>query len=59
MGPGSIEVRKALIWAVMLAIVVASYRQTNKAYPHGASSYLVASDNLGPTAGEVAGSIGG
>jgi amino acid transporter len=39
---------------VMLAIVVTSYRQTIKAYPHGASSYLVASDGIGPLAGVVA-----
>ncbi|HET7686164.1 MAG TPA: APC family permease [Candidatus Limnocylindria bacterium] len=39
---------------IMLAIVVGSYRQTIKAYPLGASSYLVASDNLGPTAGVTA-----
>ncbi len=41
----------AILIIVMLAIVVGSYRQTIKAYPHGASSYLVASDNLGATAG--------
>ncbi len=39
---------------VMLAIVTLSYRQTIKAYPKGASSYLVASDNLGSTAGILA-----
>jgi amino acid transporter len=39
---------------VMLAIVTVSYRQTIKAYPHGASSYIVASDNLGSTAGILA-----
>ena len=39
---------------VMLAIVTLSYRQTIKAYPMGASSYIVASDNLGSTAGVVA-----
>ena len=31
----------------VLAIVATSYRQTIKAYPNGASSYIVASDNLG------------
>jgi amino acid transporter len=40
----------------MLAIVTMSYRQTIKAYPLGASSYLVASDNLGDRAGVVAAS---
>jgi amino acid transporter len=36
---------------VILAIVATSYRQTIKAYPHGASSYIVASDNLGTLPG--------
>jgi amino acid transporter len=40
---------------VVLAIVATSYWQTIRAYPNGASSYLVASDNLGPRAGLVAG----
>lgn len=39
---------------VMLAIVTLSYRQTIKAYPQGASSYIVASDNLGAGAGVLA-----
>ena len=38
----------------VLAIVATSYRQTIKAYPNGASSYIVASDNLGAPAGLVA-----
>ncbi|MDH4333878.1 MAG: APC family permease [Chloroflexota bacterium] len=38
----------------MLMIVMLSYRQTIKAYPLGASSYLVASDNLGDRAGVTA-----
>jgi amino acid transporter len=41
---------------VMLAIVTVSYRQTIKAYPKGASSYLVAGDNLGDTMGILAAS---
>jgi len=40
---------------VVLAIVATSYWQTIRAYPNGASSYLVASDNLGSRAGLVAG----
>ena len=44
----------ALLITVMLAIVTLSYRQTIKAYPHGASSYIVASDNLGPMMGVLA-----
>jgi amino acid transporter len=39
---------------VMLAIVTISYRQTIKAYPKGASSYIVASDNLGSRFGVLA-----
>ena len=41
--------------ATLLAIVVLSYRQTIKAYPKGGGSYIVASDNIGPLAGLVAG----
>jgi amino acid transporter len=40
---------------VVLAIVATSYWQTIHAYPNGASSYLVSSDNLGHKAGLVAG----
>ena len=40
----------------MLAIVTLSYRQTIKAYPKGASSYIVASDNLGSRFGVLAAS---
>lgn len=40
----------------MLAIVSLSYRQTIKAYPQGASSYIVAGDNLGDYAGILAAS---
>ena len=45
-----------LVIAAILAIVATSYRQTIKAYPEGASSYIVASDNLGPVSGLVAAS---
>ncbi|PKQ16841.1 MAG: amino acid permease [Actinobacteria bacterium HGW-Actinobacteria-7] len=41
--------------ALLLVIVVASYRQTIKAYPMGGGSYRVASDNLGTFAGLTAG----
>jgi amino acid transporter len=37
-------------------VVTLSYRQTIKAYPLGASSYIVASDNLGDRAGILAAS---
>ena len=33
--------------ALLLAIVVFSYRQTIHAYPHGGGSYIVTKDNLG------------
>jgi amino acid transporter len=46
----------AAVIIVMLAIVTISYRQTIKAYPMGASSYIVASDNLGDLMGILAAS---
>jgi amino acid transporter len=42
--------------AVVIAIVIFSYRQTIVAYPQGASDYIVAKDNLGTLAGLTAGS---
>jgi len=45
----------AVAVCILLVIVVMSYRQTIKAYPLGGGSYRVASDNLGTTAGLVAG----
>jgi len=39
---------------LLLIAVVLSYRQTVRAYPGGGSSYIVASDNLGPAAGLLA-----
>jgi amino acid transporter len=41
--------------ALLLAIVVISYRQTLSAYPGGGGAYTVAGDNLGPRAGRTAG----
>jgi amino acid transporter len=40
--------------ALLLVIVVMSYRQTIKAYPKGGGSYIVAKDNLGPRFGLIA-----
>lgn len=40
---------------VVLVVVVTSYQQTIRAYPTGGGSYIVASDNLGPLPGLVAG----
>lgn len=45
----------AIAIGILLIIVVTSYRQTIKAYPQGGGSYRVASDNLGTSAGLVAG----
>lgn len=45
----------SLTITAVLGVVILSYRQTVKAYPTGASAYIVASDNLGTNAGLVAG----
>jgi amino acid transporter len=41
--------------AIVIAIVIYSYRQTIVAYPQGASDYIVAKDNIGTLAGLTAG----
>ncbi len=41
--------------ALVIAIVIYSYRQTIVAYPQGASDYIVAKDNIGTLAGLTAG----
>jgi len=53
-GALSLTLPLAGLITIMLAIVTLSYRQTIKAYPKGASSYIVASDNLGSGAGILA-----
>ena len=45
----------AIVVAVLLAIVVVSYRQTIYAYPSGGGSYVVSRENLGETPSLVAG----
>lgn len=45
----------AIAISALLVIVVLSYRQTIKAYPHGGGSYSVAKENLGDAAGLTAG----
>ncbi len=45
----------AIAVAVLLGLVVASYRQTIYAYPHGGSSYVVSRENHGVNASLVAG----
>src|SRR3954465_2714200 len=45
----------AVAVAILLAIVVTSYRQTIFAYPSGGGSYVVSRENLGASASMVAG----
>jgi amino acid transporter len=45
----------SIVVAVLLAIVVTSYRQTIFAYPSGGGSYVVSRENLGSSAAMVAG----
>jgi len=56
-GIGAISLTMPLTITIVavLAIVATSYWQTIRAYPNGASAYLVSTDNLGPLAGLVAG----
>jgi len=55
-GIGALSLTMPITIAIVavLAIVVASYEQTIRAYPNGGGSYIVASDNLGPAAGLTA-----
>lgn len=55
-GAGALALTMPITLAIVavLAIVVASYQQTIRAYPSGGGSYIVASDNLGPRAGLAA-----
>ncbi len=43
-----------IVIAGLLLIVAFSYRQTIHAYPSGGGAYIVAKENLGPTAGLIA-----
>jgi amino acid transporter len=45
----------SLIIGLLLLIVTLSYQQTIAAYPNGGGAYIVAKENLGTTAGLVAG----
>jgi amino acid transporter len=53
-GAISLTMPLTIVICAVLAIVATSYWQTIRAYPQGASSYLVTSDNLGARAGLVA-----
>ena len=44
----------SLVIAALLGIVAFSYRQTIHAYPTGGGAYIVAKENIGPTAGLIA-----
>jgi amino acid transporter len=46
----------AAVIVALLAVVIASYRQTCRAYPNGGGAYTVASANLGQSAGLAAAS---
>jgi amino acid transporter len=46
----------AILIALVLSIVVTSYRQTVRAYPSGGGSYIVAHENLGKLPGVIAAS---
>ena len=54
-GAISLTLPLTIVICLVLGIVATSYWQTIRAYPQGASSYLVSTDNLGPLAGLVAG----
>ena len=45
----------AIAIALLLVIVVSSYRQTVRAYPNGGGSYIVSKENLGTLRGPVGG----
>lgn len=45
----------AVMVAALLLIITLSYQQTISAYPHGGGAYTVSKENLGETAGLVAG----
>ncbi|MGH2556409.1 MAG: APC family permease, partial [Actinomycetota bacterium] len=55
-GAFSLMLPLAVLIALVLAIVVTSYRQTVKAYPSGGGSYIVAHENLGKLPGVIAAS---
>jgi amino acid transporter len=44
----------SIVIAALLGIVAFSYRQTIHAYPTGGGAYIVAKDNIGPSAGLIA-----
>lgn len=51
----TLSVPIAIAIAILLIIVAVSYYQTIHAYPNGGGAYIVSKDNLGTTAGLIAG----
>lgn len=56
-GPAALQHTVQVSWAIfaLLIIVATSYRQTVLAYPGGGGAYIVARDNLGIIAAQIAG----
>src|SRR6058998_2922540 len=54
--PQSYVMPIAIAIALLMAIVVSSYRQTVRAYPGGGGAYIVSKDNLGTLPGLIAAS---
>ncbi|HQF72137.1 MAG TPA: APC family permease, partial [Promineifilum sp.] len=54
-GAFGLSVPIAMAIAILLVIVTVSYRQTIFAYPNGGGAYIVARDNLGEVAAQIAG----
>ena len=52
--PQSYVMPIAIAIALLMGVVVLSYRQTVKAYPGGGGAYIVSKDNLGTPAGLIA-----
>lgn len=50
-----ISIPLSIAIAVLLTVVTISYRQTIYAYPNGGGAYIVARDNLGEVAAQIAG----
>lgn len=50
-----ISIPLSIAIAILLTIVTISYRQTIYAYPNGGGAYIVARDNLGEVAAQIAG----
>ncbi|HUX88560.1 MAG TPA: APC family permease [Chloroflexota bacterium] len=54
LGALSLTLPISIVIALLITIIVTSYRQTIVAYPNGGGSYIVSSDNLGRIPGLVA-----